>query len=129
MHIIELLKEKEKQKENKDTELMPEGSFIHPISVKTFLRYAKENEKIDFAKYSQDNKLEKLNNIKVPLFMRWGNQNEMIAQKADELSAIVNSIIKNPYKNISYIDGANHSYEGKEEILAKEIIDFIVNIT
>lgn len=118
----------EKQIENKDTELMPEESFIHPISVKTFLRYAKENEEIDFARYGQDNKLEKLNNINVPLFMRWGNQNEMIAQKADELSAMVNNIIKNPYKNISYIDGANHSYEGKEEILAKEIINFIKNI-
>lgn len=118
----------EKQIENKDMELMPEGSFIHPISVKTFLRYAKENKEIDFAKYGQDNKLEKLNNIKVPLFMRWGNQNEMIAQKADELSAMVNNIIKNPYKNIYYIDGANHSYEGKEKMLAKEIIDFIANI-
>ena len=28
--------------------------------------------------------------------MRWGNDNEMIIQKADELATMVNNIIKNP---------------------------------
>ena len=112
------------EKENK-LELMPTSSFIHPISVKTFLRYAKDNKEIDFAKYGRDNELEKLNNIKAPLFMRWGNDNEMILQKADELVSMVSNLIQNENKDINYIDGANHSYNEKEEILAKEIIEFI----
>ena len=37
------------EKENK-LELMPTSSFIHPISVKTFLRYAKDNNSEVFAK-------------------------------------------------------------------------------
>ena len=114
----------EKEKSNIN-ELMPKESFIHPISVKTFLRYARDNKDIDFAKYGKDNRLEKLNNIKVPLFMRWGNDNEMILQKAEELVTIVSNIIENPNKDIDYIDGANHSYNEKEEILSKEIIDFV----
>lgn len=114
----------EKQKEGKDEELMPRSAFIHPVSVKTFLRYAKYNEEINFAQYGKDNKLEKLNNIDVPLFMRWGNDNEMILQKADELVKMIDQIIKNPNKNIDYIDGADHGYSGKEEILAKQIIEF-----
>ena len=57
--------------------------------------------------------------------MRWGNEKEMILQKADELVAIVNNIIGNEKKNIDYIEGANHSYDGKEEIVAKQIIEFI----
>ena len=112
------------EKENK-LELMPTSSFIHPISVKTFLRYARDNKDIDFAKYGKDNELKKLNNIKAPLFMRWGNDNEMILQKADELVSMVSNLIQNQNKDINYIDGANHSYSEKEEILAKEIIEFV----
>ena len=115
----------EREKENKGNEIMPKEAFIHPISVKTFLRYARDNKEIDFAKFGEDQELKKLNNIEVPLFMRWGNVNEMIVQKAEELADIVNNIITNPYKDINYIDGANHSYEGKEEELAKQIIEFI----
>ena len=112
------------EKENK-LELMPTSSFIHPISVKTFLRYARDNKEIDFARYGRDNELEKLNNIKAPLFMRWGNDNEMILQKADELVTMVSNLVQNERKDINYIDGANHSYNEKEEILAKEIIEFV----
>lgn len=115
----------EKEQEGKLKELMPEKSFIHPISVKTFLRYSKYSKDIDFAGYGRDNKLEKLNNIDIPLFMRWGNDNEMIVQKADELVSLVNNIIINDKKDIDYIEGSNHSYEGKEEIVAKQIIEFI----
>ena len=113
--------------ENKIYEMMPRESFIHPISVKSFLRYARDNKDIDFANYGKDNELEKLNNIQVPLFMRWGNDNEMIIQQADELSTMVNNIITNENKNIDYIDGANHSYTGKEKELAEQIVEFVLN--
>lgn len=113
------------ERENNGNEMMPKEAFIHPISIKTFLRYARDNKEIDFAKFGEDQELKKLNNIEVPLFMRWGNVNEMIVQKAEELADIVNNIITNPHKDINYIDGANHSYEGKEEELAKQIIEFI----
>ena len=117
----------EKEHEGNIYDLMPKESFIHPVSVKTFLRYAKYNKDIDFAGYGRDNKLEKLNNIDVPLFMRWGNDKEMILQKADELVTLVNNIIINKKKDIDYIEGSNHSYNGKEEIVAKQIIEFIRN--
>lgn len=118
----------EKEKAGLKLELMEKGSFIHPISVKTFLRYARDNKEIDFAKYGQNDNFEKLNNIDVPLFMRWGNNNEMILQKADELVEEVSSKILNENKDIDYIDGADHGYHGKEEVLAKQIIEFIKNI-
>ena len=120
--ILKLAEEKEQKGIN---DLMPKNAFIHPISVKTFLRYVRDNKDIDFARYGNDNQLEKLNNIEIPLFMRWGNDNEMIAQKAEELVTILNNIITNPNKDIDYIDGANHGYDGKEEILAEEIIKFV----
>lgn len=118
----------EKMSEGKQYHLMPKEAFIHPISVKTFLRYAKNNEEIDFARYGEDNNLEKLNNIQVPLFMRWGNQNEMIIQSADELVVLVSNAINNENKDIDYIDGADHGYTDKEDILANQIVDFIKKI-
>lgn len=115
----------EKEQKYKSYELMPKDAFINPISAKTFLRYVRDNKDIDFAGYGKDNELEKLNNIKVPLMMRWGNQNEMILQSADELVNIVTNIIENKNKDIDYIDGANHQYNGKEKELAEQIIEFI----
>lgn len=115
----------EKEQEGKIHDLMPKEAFIHPISVKTFLRYAKYNKEIDFARYGRDDKLEKLNNIDVPLFMRWGNENEMIIQKAEELVLLVNNLITNDKKDIDYIEGSNHSYNGKEQIVANQMIRFI----
>ena len=117
---------KNMKREKMENQLMPEESFIHPISVKTFLRYAIENKDIDFAKFSDKNyNFEELNNIKVPLFMRWGNQRELIIQEADKLCEQLKGKIKNDKLDIGYIDGADHSYTGKEEILANEIQNFL----
>lgn len=115
----------EKEKTGLGYELMPRDALIHPISVKSFLRYARDNKEIDFANFGKDNELKKINNIEVPLMMRWGNVNEMILQSADELVNIVSNIITNEKKDIDYIDGANHVYSDKEEIIADQIIDFI----
>ena len=115
----------EKEKNGQKDEMMPQDAFIHPISVKAFLRYARDYQDINFANFGEDKELKVLNNIDVPLFMRWGNVNEMIVQMPEELVDLMNNCITNPNKDIYYIDGANHSYEGKEEELAKEIIAFI----
>lgn len=118
------------EKENKLLELMPTDSFIHLISIKTFLRYIKYNANIDFAKYSvEEDSFEELNNIEVPLFMRWGNINEMIKRPAEEQVEFVKVKINNNYKDINYIDGANHSYNNKEEILSNEIYRFLKEVT
>ncbi len=115
----------EKERTGLKNELMPKDAFIHPISVKSFLRYARDNKEIDFARYSVENDFEKLNNIECPIMMRWGNNNEMILQKADEIVQLLNEKITNNQKDISYIDGADHGYHDKEDILAEQILEFI----
>ena len=113
------------EKEKMENILMPEKSFIHPISVKTFLKYARDYKNIDFAKYSEKEfKFPELNNIKIPLMMRWGTDREMILQKPEELCNMLKEKINNSKLDIGYINGANHSYKGKEE-LAIEIEKFI----
>ena len=115
----------EKEEKNEIYDLMPKKAFIHPISVKTFLRYARDYQEIDFAKYGKDQEFHILNQIQVPLFMRFGNDQEMIEQEAGELVTKLSNLITNPKKDIDYIDGADHGYHGKEELLAKQIMDFI----
>lgn len=118
----------EKEKEGKQEELMPNESFIHPLSVRTYLRYFRDNEKIDFARYSDaDYTYTELNNINTPLFMRWGTVFEMIEQPASELAELVNSKILNQKKDISYITGANHGYTDKEQEVAEQMLKFITN--
>ena len=115
----------EKEKTGLKNELMPKDAFIHPISVKSFLKYARDNKEIDFAKYSEENDFKIINNINSPLMMRWGNNNEMILQSADEIVRNVNDKIINNKKDIGYIDGADHGYTDKEEMLAEQVINFI----
>lgn len=116
----------DKEKDGKELEIMPADSFIHPMSVKSFLRYAFYNKEIDFINIEKDPNLVTLNKIKIPLFMRWGNINELILEDAKTYSERVNKAINNPNKDISYIDGADHSYHGREEELANQIANFLL---
>lgn len=115
----------EKVNKGQGIEFMPADSFIHPISAKTFLQYVKYNDEFDFINILKDEKLNVLNNINIPLFMRWGNVQEMIMQEAEVYSKKVREIIRNENADIDYIDGADHGYHGKEELLATQIMNFI----
>ena len=114
------------KKRGKGDKLVVLDANTPPVRPNSILEYAEDNKKIDFAKFG-DNRtsFKELNNIKVPLFMRWGNINELIFQSPDEIVDKLNEKIKNENKDISYIKGANHNYTGKEEELAEEIEKFI----
>ena len=126
--IVKLALEKEKEG-NLQYVIDTKTDFMPMVSVKTFFRYYRDNENIDFAKYRiPDFKYEKLNNIKVPIFMRWGNVNELISLPAEELTGLMNKKIQNSNKNISFVNGATHNYSGKADILAHEILEFLSSI-
>lgn len=115
-----------KEKEGKLNDLMPIESFDHPICVRSYLRYFKYNKDIDFARFwDKDYNFKELNNIQIPLFLRWGNVHDLVVQNLDDLIEFLKSKIHNEKLDIGYIDGADHGYTGKEETLAKEIISFI----
>lgn len=124
---VEMMKYAEnKEKEGKLNDLMPIESFDHPICVRSYLRYFKYNKDIDFARFwDKDYNFKELNNIQIPLFLRWGNVHDLVVQNLDDLIKFLKSKIQNEKLDIGYIDGADHGYTGKEETLAKEIISFI----
>lgn len=119
----------EKAEKGEIMDLMPFKCFMHPISVRSYLQYARDYQSIDFARFDdEDYDFEVLNKIDVPLFMRWGNVNELIKSDAKDLAQFMNGKIHNPNKDISYIDGADHTYYEKEEELARQVRYFIEKI-
>ena len=115
----------EKEKNNQEMDLLPSDSFDHPISVKSYLRYYRDNKDIDFARFSDKNyDFKEINNINIPLFLRWG-ETDLVIQKLDELIEFLKSKIDNNRLDISYIKDTDHGYTNKEEILGKEIVKFL----
>lgn len=117
------------EKEGKLDQLMPRDAFVHYMSTKTYLRCFRDCQNIDFARYYDETyTFPELNNIKIPLFMRWGNVHELIEQDASELASMMNKKIQNDCKDIGYIDGADHGYTGKYDVLAEQIMVFLKNV-
>lgn len=117
------------EKENEQETIMPDKSFLYPITARVFLRYLRDNEDINFAQYSNSKyDFKELNNIDEPLFMRWGNNGELILQEAKELSENLKGKINNKNLDIGYVDGANHNYANKEIELAEQIKKFMQKI-
>ena len=112
--------------DEKGDQLMPEGTFMQPITVDEFIRLCLNSDEYNYAKYHDVNyEYKELNNINIPLFMRWGNNGELISQNPKELVEMLNNKIKNHNKDFDFIDGANHCFNEYEDILAKQIIEFI----
>lgn len=117
--------EKEQKKGNGKKVISVDGAIL-PMCPDTFLKFVKDNKDIDFARYGDDlYDFTELNEIDIPLFMRWGNKNELIMQEADKLVKMMKTKIKNKTCDIGYINGAGHNYRGKENELASQIIDFL----
>lgn len=115
----------EKEKKNEEMDLLPRDSFDHPISVKTYLRYYRDNKDIDFARFSdKEYDFKELNNINIPLFLRWG-ETDLVIQNLDELIDFLKSKINNNRLDIGYVEDTDHGYTNKEEILGKEIVKFL----
>ena len=115
----------DKETKGEEMELMPFDSFDHPISVKSYLRYYRDNQEIDFAKFNDNNyDFKEINNINIPLFLRWG-ENDLVVQKLDELIELLKTKINNPKLDIGYIKNTDHGYTNKEEVLGEEIKKFL----
>lgn len=118
----------EKEARGEEMELMPFDSFDHPISVKSYLRYYRDNQEIDFAKFNDNNyDFKEINNINIPLFLRWG-ENDLVVQKLDELIELLKTKINNPKLDIGYIKNTDHGYTNKEEVLGEEIKKFLKTV-
>ena len=68
-----------------------------------------------------------MNNIKIPLFLRWG-ETDLIIQDLEELIEELKEKIKNEKLDIAYIKDTDHGFTKKEKILGEQICNFVTNI-
>jgi len=119
----------QKEVNDEEMDLLPSDSFDHPISVKSYLRYYRDNEDIDFARFSdKEYDFKEINNINIPLFLRWGEK-DLVVQELDDLIELLKFKINNESLDISYIRDTDHGYTNKEDVLGKEIEEFLLQIS
>lgn len=117
---------KQKIAEKKGHNFMMKEAFPLPISTKTYLTLFAKGGETDFIRYSEtDWNIDMVKKINEPLFMRYGNINETLVQEPETVVQMINKNSSEKNIDIGVIDGADHSYHGKEQILAKEYIEFL----
>lgn len=117
-----------KLSKGKGSNLLPPEFYPRPISVRTFLDLFDFESEFNTVFYEdKDWNAESLNAISEPLFMRYGTVNETITKKPEEITSLIKGLVKNDCLDVGYIDGADHSYHGKEYELADEYINFLLS--
>lgn len=113
----------------KGNNLLRPEIYPKPISAKTFNELFNSESEFNTVFYEDENwKAESLNVIEEPLFMRYGTVNETTTKSADETVKLIKGIVKNKKLDVGYINGADHSYHGKENELINEYIEFLRRI-
>ncbi len=106
--------------------LMPLGTFFdYLLSAETFIECFKENSPLDMFPYRKHTLEDtKLKEVKIPKLIIFGNNGEFVLQNMDEIQSMyLDSHIESYHINV--IDGANHSYRGKENQLAETVCNWI----
>lgn len=108
--------------------LMPENTFYdYWLSARTYLDCFKENSAFDAFPYRNgENKFSMFNKIKKPIFVSFGTDGEFLLQSPKYVKGILmQKKSANAEISFSIIEGASHSYTGKEKELAIAIFDWI----
>ena len=110
--------------EGRGDHLMPEGSFFaYPISADTYLAFfGPESKRDTFPFRNPQAEFEELAAIACPLLILFGNVNEYVLQDLDETVALMERKAKASSRvDTGIIDGAPHSYLGREQELSRVI--------
>ena len=93
------------------------------IAAQSFLQYF--DPELNIISYNRNSDFKCFNQINCPLFIRFGAEREMIVDSPEKTVQLIKEKVANKNLDVCFISGANHSYNGKEKILAKQILKFI----
>ncbi len=105
--------------------IMPDGTFYdYPISAKTYKNIFSQDSAFDIFHYrSMDTGFTVLSKILCPKIVFFGNVNEFLLQNSSYIKEnVFEKLIDCTFFEI---EGANHSYVGKSNILIKRIIEWL----
>ena len=106
--------------------LLPAEFYPRPICASTLVDLFDSESEFNTVFYEDENwKAESLNSISEPLFMRYGTVNETITKAPGEIVELIKKVVLNEDLDVDYIEGADHSYHGKEYDLVNQYIKFL----
>jgi pimeloyl-ACP methyl ester carboxylesterase len=113
--------------EGRGTELMPAGAFQYPIGARAFLSYARPGSPaFVFPFHDPHAPFETVGALRQPLLGVIGTVDEPVVGDPGECMALLKAKAANaPYCRTAVIEGADHSYDGREEKLAVTIGDWM----
>ena len=108
--------------------LMPEGSFFSdPISAWTYVdTFGPDTRRDTFPFRNPEAEFEELSTIECPIFIRFGNVHEYVLGDLEEtLSLLERKAAASPRVDTGIVDGAPHTYLGREEELSRATADWL----
>ena len=97
------------------------------ISAKTFVNEMGSKESDIFPIFDNGD-FGKLESIDLPALVFYGQNEDTLVFGAQKDLEIIAPHLKNPKSKTSIVDGADHTYLGKEEAVAQAIVDWMENI-
>lgn len=116
----------DKIEDENENELMPEWAFNYPISASTYQDFFSINSTLyKYCYTGKDSKLEKFNQIDVPLMVTFAESDWSTAELESEEAL---DIIKNKTKEIEFkgnvLSYTDHTYQKVRDELASEVVDW-----
>ncbi len=124
----DLAQAKEMIDQGRGEELLPDKiRNWYYISAKTYVNEMGSKESDIFPIFDNGD-FEKLKSIKIPALAFYGEKEDTLVYSAQKDLEIVASHLKNKKSKTLIIKGADHTYFGKEDEMARAIIDWLKNI-
>src|SRR5690606_5581442 len=112
--------------------LMPLGTFYdYWLSAATYLACFEDGSVFDTFPYrDEDASFSMYSSIKVPIFVSCGTDGEYLLQSITEVREILSTKTSNTSRlSFEVIEGASHSYGGKEKELASRLVKWLRQVT
>jgi pimeloyl-ACP methyl ester carboxylesterase len=111
--------------------LLPELTYgAYPMCARTYVQQLRRDTVVDIFPYRKpDRDSTELAAIDRPLLFICGNDGDMLSgDPADTLNLLAKKATGCPQVKTAVIDGANHIYINREEVLSQTIVSWLVNV-
>lgn len=114
-------------KEKRGSELMPKWVYGNPLTSEMYMDMFGENSELAIFRFDDPSRgFDLLKNIKIPVLSIFGSQDAATSKTSSKqaLELIREALTSTSSYDSKVIEGANHHYLGKEELLSREILDW-----
>lgn len=112
-------------KNGRSDQLMPQELIDGYWSNQRFLSLTDPNSEEEIFTYASDKEPGTLRKVKIPTLVILGEEDQYADRSVLKLVEWFEANVQAKQKRVTWIEGANHSFQGKEKKLVEEIIGFV----